>query len=331
MIETISGVQALENLKSNPHTRWGPQFELQDAPFKPEWAVARLEQEIFETNLRPSFKMKPGDMIFASGSCFAQNIELNLLQSGMSLLYGPDFFAAEASFADIPEQGRRTTLTMYNTPNIMRFATALETNKLNDNLIYEQGPGLFVDYTVGGLPPANFSTVMRRREVMRDRLANRLSDCACVIFTLGLSEAWYDRKAQDYLNYTPDLRLLKREANRFELHVLDYNKTVSHLEKGISALRERGVENIVITVSPVPLISTFTSKDVIVANEYSKSVLRAAAEYICTTFGCDYFPSYELVRYSDFETAWNRDRRHPKSELIGMITRLFSRNYIEGL
>lgn len=290
----------------------------------------RMQKEPFETCVRPSFKVKRGDMIFASGSCFAQNIELNLLRSGMRLLYGPEFFADEESFADIPESGHRTALTMYNTPNIMRFATALQDNTSTDTLIYEQGAGKFVDYTLGALPAGTLETVRARRAAMRDKLRRDLSNCACVIFTLGLSEVWYDRLADDYLNYTPDLRLLKAQADRFELHVLDYATTVGFLERGIAALRAIGVRNIVITVSPVPLISTFTQQDVIVANEYSKSVLRTAAEHICHTMECDYFPSYELVRYANLETAWNRDRRHPTSELIGKITRLFSENYIEG-
>lgn len=327
----VSGAEALENMKSNRHVRWGPQFEKQDLPFQEDWAVARMETEPFNTHIRPSFQVKRGDMVFASGSCFAQNIEMNLMQSGMRLLYGPEFFAAEQAFETVPEAHRRTALTMYNTPNIMRFIKNLHDDSVGDTLIYGQGTDKFVDYTMGALAPVSKDVVLARRTAMKAKLQADLSNCSCVIFTLGLSEVWFDRECEDYLNYTPDLRLLKRNPDRFEVHVLDYQTTVGYLRAGISELRAHGVENIVITVSPVPLISTFTSDDVIVANEYSKSVLRVAAEHVCNELGCDYFPSYELVRYANLSTAWNRDRRHPTSEIIGKITRLFAQNYIEGL
>lgn len=74
---------------------------------------------------------------------------------------------------------------------------------------------------------------------------------------------------------------------------------------------------IVLTVSPVPLSRTFTGQDVAVANCYSKSVLRAAAEAVVQQYDfVDYFPSYESVTLSDPRLAWDLDRVHVTGEVV---------------
>jgi len=73
-----------------------------------------------------------------------------------------------------------------------------------------------------------------------------------------------------------------------------------------------------VTVSPVPLLSTFRDVDVLVANTYSKSVQRAAIdEFIADADGVDYFPSYEFVMLSNPTIAWSRgDYRHVNADLV---------------
>ena len=43
-------------------------------------------------------------------------------------------------------------------------------------------------------------------------------------------------------------------------------------------------EKCIISVSPVPLIATATNQHALVANTYSKSVLRAAAGELCSIY-----------------------------------------------
>jgi hypothetical protein len=63
-----------------------------------------------------------------------------------------------------------------------------------------------------------------------------------------------------------------------------------------------------ITVSPVPLWSTFRAQDVLVANSYSKAVLRAAVESFCADRQhVSYFPSYEFAMLSNPRAVWRRD------------------------
>ena len=84
------------------------------------------------------------------------------------------------------------------------------------------------------------------------------------------------------------------------------------------------------TVSPVPLSATFTDRDIVVANMASKATLRAAAEaFVARTDHAHYFPSYEMVLYSDTERAWRPDRMHVRGAMISHILSAFIRAYYE--
>ena len=54
--------------------------------------------------------------------------------------------------------------------------------------------------------------------------------------------------------------------------------------------------HILLTVSPVPLVATASGDHVLVATQYSKSVLRAVAGDMARSHAqVDYFPSYEII------------------------------------
>jgi len=53
--------------------------------------------------------------------------------------------------------------------------------------------------------------------------------------------------------------------------------------------------------------------DVVVANTYAKSLLRAVAqEWTSAHDNVHYFPSYEIVQNSDRAATWEPDLRHVK-------------------
>jgi hypothetical protein len=65
---------------------------------------------------------------------------------------------------------------------------------------------------------------------------------------------------------------------------------------------------------------TYTSNDVMVANTYSKSVLRAAVEEAINTFpNVFYYPSYETVILSQRDLAWENDMMHVQPKMVKKI------------
>jgi len=74
---------------------------------------------------------------------------------------------------------------------------------------------------------------------------------------------------------------------------------------------------VILTVSPVPLQITQRPIDVMVANTYSKSVLRTAAETAVAKLPfVTYFPSYESVTLSDRKIAWLDDLIHVSEPIV---------------
>ena len=72
---------------------------------------------------------------------------------------------------------------------------------------------------------------------------------------------------------------------------------IKDLEKFMKLARQLNRKmRFMFTVSPVPLMATATTEQVIVASQYSKAVLRAAAGHLAHKYALvDYFPSYEII------------------------------------
>jgi hypothetical protein len=120
--------------------------------------------------------------------------------------------------------------------------------------------------------------------------------------------------------------------NRYNLHVLGYEENMKNMNEIYEILQKYGHPNlhIIVTVSPVPLLATFTDRDVVVANTFSKSVLRVVAEeWAAGKANVNYFPSYEMVMNSQREVTWADDLRHVQGEVVQSIMGLLKKSYIK--
>jgi GSCFA family len=77
-------------------------------------------------------------------------------------------------------------------------------------------------------------------------------------------------------------------------------------------------------------MNTFSTMDIVVANTWAKSLLRAVAqEWAAAHANVDYFPSYEIVQNSDRAAAWQPDLRHVRGAGARHIMKLFLQKYLE--
>jgi hypothetical protein len=222
----------------------------------------------------------------------------------------------------------------YNTFSIYNeLRWALDPNaEFPSNSIVHVGNGSFYDpHTNPALQPSDFDETLRRRELIKS-VTRRVSECRVVVITLGLVEVWRDKDANVFMNQViPDM--LSHYPDRYELHTTNFADNFSNLEAIHALLKQYGHHDvrIIVTVSPVPLMATFSTEDVVVANTYSKSLLRAVAqEWAAKYENVHYFPSYEIVQNSDPRLTWEEDRRHVKGHVVQHIMRLFLRNYFSG-
>lgn len=276
--------------------------------------VEPLAKPYFDT----PFRLIPGENVFTIGSCFARNVEAKLLDRGYKIP-ALDIFKRD-DFAKIDP----SALNNYGVPSIyqeLAWALDPEFPFVPEASFSEVFPGKFVDsHLPVGIRPAPIEVVTARREAVRQAVA-RVKDCRVIIITLGLTEVWYDKKHHLYINTHPRLKALEAEPERYVLRVLNFEETMTYLRKIADIIEKFGRPDtqIIVTVSPVPMGSTHRPVDVMVANTYSKSVLRTAAEHIVAERkNVHYYPSYESFILSDRKRAFKHDMVHVEQELVDL-------------
>lgn len=321
------GEQAWRNVLAQPGSRWAAERRSRHWPAT---AQSRLERAVVLPEVRPGFRIGPGDRIFTIGSCFARNIERALLAQGQ---------AVARPVLDIPGLEFRPphSLVLLN-----KFTTHSMLNELRWALepgaafpaqsLLEEGEGWIDPQVVGDVAPAPREVVLARRPHLRAAFAGA-AECDVVVLTLGLVEAWWDAQTGLYLNRAPGYRTVKRHKGRFELRLLDHAANREALEQVRALLVRHGRPGLrmVVTVSPVPMSETFTGRDVLVANAYSKATLRAVAEDFARAHpDVDYYPSWESVTLSDRRVAFQEDLHHVSDLIVDLNVRRFVDHYLLG-
>jgi hypothetical protein len=264
---------------------------------------------------KPSFQLTAGESIFTIGSCFARGIENSLARERFEV----PTMELDIPLEEIEGPNPRGALNKYTPFSMLNEVTAaFEDNDPVLNMI-EIKDGLFIDIQLHSSVPVTFERAVERRKYIN--LVNRkaIEKSRVLVITLGLIEAWYDTLTCMYTNQTPLFPLVKRHPNRFQFEVLSVQTAIDATLSLVALLKKYGKsgQKVILTVSPVPLGRTFSGEDVLVANTYSKSVLRVAAEVAVRTFDhVDYFPSFETVLLSDPQATWMEDNVHVKPEMI---------------
>lgn len=273
---------------------------------------------VAQPNFSSDFRLHQGDSVFTIGSCFARNIEEALVDAGL------DVISSRYAVPESEWQGRANGILNKYHPFAMlnELTWALSDNHPYpfDKGILEVGPDQWVDiHLPGSAKPVSYvRATERRREMIA--LYRQIRQCNLVILTPGLVEAWWDKEVGYYTNQTISRALMQRHPGRFELHQLSYHEVYEAMSSIVSLLMEQCNDGLRIffTVSPVPLAATFTKQDVLVANTYAKSVLRAAVEQIVVEHPANvgYFPSYEAITLSDRNEVFGDDYIHVKDEAV---------------
>jgi len=317
---SFSSDEAAINLRSDHACRW------------PDGRVSedRLEG-LTKVSIQPGFTFTNKDKIFTIGSCFVREIEKYLYQLG---------FIIPALTVKIPADERISKtandilnkFSVHSMENELRWA--FSGIGMNDEDFYLMaGEGKWHDaQMVHNLTPASLQRVIERRQIVTE-LMRQVPECRVIVITLGLAEAWFDTKTGLYLNGMPPQAAIRRERDRFRLDVLAYDEIVASLERIHDILQENGHPDfkMLITVSPVPFKASFAGKDALIANTYSKSVQRAAAEaFAAHHANVDYFPSYEIVTLTDRKVAYELDNIHVTQPTVVHIMDTVVSAYVTG-
>lgn len=303
--------------KASPVSSWGNRNH--------ENRVEPIAQPAFDV----PFRLEPREAIFTIGSCFARNIEDVLAKRGFRIPMR-SLFKTEA-FAGLEFE----IVNNFGTPSIYNeLAWAFGEQEFDYDLgFYEVAPGKFVDLQmVPAVRPAPLELVRARRDGLL-RVTREMAQCRVVIMTLGLVELWWDEEAGVYLNSSPLRSILQEAPERFSLHVLNFDECYGYLKSAFDVMFRHGRDDlrVILTVSPVPMMSTHRRIDVITANTYSKSVLRAVAEHLVEEDErITYFPSYETVMLSNRKASFADDLVHVTRPMVGLNVERMLAAFTEG-
>ena len=284
----------------------------------------------------PSFRIRPGEVIFTMGSCFARNIETHLAMLGC-VVPMMDFDLPPTEWGG----GVHGAMNRFHPPAFRQTLQWVGGIYDRDGQVvwddcavyaFPCGDELYLDLDMGSAAPVTHARFVERRQHVYDIFSQAFS-AACLMMTPGLIEAWRDRETGFYLHNAPKHRAMLRNPDRWEFEVLPYDACRDAMLAAIDCVRARnpGVK-VLLTTSPVPLSATFTTDDIRIANMHSKSVLRAVCgEARLSRPDVDYFPSYESVMLSFPKGLWKTDRLHVSQGFIAKIVSRMLDQYLDGV
>jgi len=308
-----------------------------DMPRSNWWSssVTRVRSTDVDPVVRPKFRITRSDRIVTAGSCFAQHVAKRLARHGFNYLVTEQ--APEGMGA---EEATRANYGVFSA-RYGNVYTARQFDQLIDRAygrfrpvddVWETG-GRFYDPFRPQIQEGGF---VSREALETDREAHfaavrrALEGADVLVFTLGLTETWYDKRDGAVYPTVPGAVAGAFDPAVHGFHNFNVEEVVRDLTSAIGKIRAiRPGVRILLTVSPVPLKATASEAHVLVATTYSKSVLRVAAEQICEMNPrCDYFPSYEIITGQHARGAYyERDLREITRDGVDHVMRVLFAHY----
>ncbi len=288
--------------------------------------VERSRHPMPDIQIHPKFRLDDGK-VFTIGSCFARNIEAALVRQGVDCI--TSHFKLPGEMYELTGHGARNGALNAYTPHSMNDLVRLPSNPTGG--ILQTGDDEFVDMMMSGLKPQTEAVTKETRAGLVD-LYESMADASTVVITLGYTESWFDTEDGIFVNRSPGAsRKTLRHGDRYNF----LNASAAQVSEALESIARRvhevtgGRAKLIITTSPVPLHATFTGRDVICANLYSKCTLLSSAVLLASRHDwIDYYPSYELVTGSQKDVAWEDDGIHVKQSLVDQVIGKFTEAYL---
>jgi hypothetical protein len=321
---------ALANFSECKNSKWYRKNE----DGSPLLAVERLKRDVFFPGVQCSEKLSRSALFFTVGSCFAREVERALTRIGVAVLSLPKW----DSPGDLGYLNRYNAFSIYN-----EFAWGLDPEaRFPTSAIVkvDEEKALYADlhsHPLLGLH--SYEETLSKREQLRELFFSAKS-AEVIVITLGLIEAWYDLESESYLNVAPifggmkfGADFIRKHSGRFVFRVISFDENMEVLER-LYALLEKHLQphfRVVVTVSPVPLMATFTDRDVVLANTLSKSMLRTCAETWTQLHPerITYFPSYEMAVNSRRDVVYGQDGMHVRHGFVDKIMQHFMNSCVQ--
>lgn len=252
---------------------------------------------------QPKFRLQASDRLATAGSCFAQHITRYMQRVGLEPFVAetahPLLPAGDAPLQDSYRQFSARYGNVYTARQCLELVRQAAGSMPVVNDFVEDG-GRWFDLLRPGVPQQGFAT---QAEAVADRahhlhcVQRMFAQIDVFVFTLGLTECWLNAETGHSYPVCPGTVRGSYRADLHRFHNFGHAEVVADLEALISEARALNPAlKFIFTVSPVPLVATRSSDNVLVASAYSKAVLRAAVGEVTARHAhAQYFPSYEII------------------------------------
>lgn len=270
--------------------------------------------------------------IVSAGSCFAQRIAHQLQLNGYNYLIEEDDLPVGMEVEDISKTSYRASSVragvLFSVPALRQMVERAAGKWQPDYLLYTHKGKLFDPFRRIKPLYSDEEGFVQDYRVHSEALSRALLKCDVLIITLGLCEAWRFIHSKDYITGSPQ----GIHPALLEKKFLTVDENIQELDRLYHVFHEYNpTAKLIVTVSPVPLNTTYSSEDhVVVANSIAKSRLRVAADEFCKKYpgAVYYFPSYEVVLYGS-KAPWEADMRHVSAAAIKRVMETFKYMFLK--
>lgn len=299
----------------------------------------RLANEI-DPHLDSALTIKAETRVASAGSCFAQHISKFLMKYGYNYYVtekAPSFMSKE----DIANYGYNVFSARYG-----NIYTTLQLLQLVQRVLGDLKPadqfwcdkqGRWFDLLRPRVVADGFSSLQEIEHDTRQHLNavhQLLKNTEVFIFTLGLTEVWLSKADCVAYPTCPGCGSAGVfDESKYEFHNLSVQETTDALSEAIRLIKTINPSiQIVLTVSPVPLIATMEQRHVLQATTYSKSVLRVAAENMIKMHeNVHYFASYEIITGTrSAHLYFSADSRTVTDEGVSHVMGVFLKHFCQN-
>lgn len=248
------------------------------------------------------FEISRTHKIVTAGSCFAQHIGKRLRKKAFHVLdaeppqgglapeiaarYGYGLFSARYG-------------NVYTARQLLQLAREAFEDFSPANPVWRRDDRFFdalrPSVEPNGLGSAERVLLHRQQHLRKVREVFTQADV--FVFTFGLTEAWTDRRSGTVYPTAPGTIAGDFDPDIYEFRNYSFTEVLADFVAFRALIKARNPDvKFLLTVSPVALAATAADEHVLLANTYSKSVLRAVAGELYKSFDdVDYFPSYEMI------------------------------------
>lgn len=290
-------------------------------------------------NNNVKFQIEPESKISTAGSCFAQHIARYFKKVGIEIYNAEPAHAIMHEFGDFTDSYNRFSARYGNIYTSRQLAELLMQSVGQQPMIsdFTQDNGRWYDLLRPNVEKEGFSSLSEAEADRRyhlGRVQEMFINTDVFILTLGLTECWYHKDMGHTYpacpgtvrgEFNPEKHLFKKLSY---LEIMDDMKKILDILKIINKRLK-----IIISVSPIPLIATRTTENVLIASSHSKSVLRAVAGDLHDQYeNLAYFPSYEIINnVCSFGQYLASDLREVTERGVSHVMDVFLNSFFKNL